>query len=64
MEVTLTDDPSGDLLSEAEDELLDAVFAAHGHLSRWKMVDFVHTLPEWRDPEGGPFGLTTARVCN
>jgi uncharacterized phage-associated protein len=52
-EVTLTTDPDGDLLSEAEDELLDSVFKAHGHLSRWKIVDLVHTLPEWQNPSGG-----------
>ena len=61
-EVTLTDDPSGNLLSEAEDELLDAVFAAHGHLSRWEMVNFVHTLPEWHDPEGGAIPIGYADI--
>lgn len=61
-EVTLTDDPSGDLLSEAEDELLDAVFKAHGHLSRWKIVDLVHTLPEWHDPEGGALAIGYADI--
>jgi uncharacterized phage-associated protein len=57
-EVTLTDDPSGDLLSEAEDELLDSVFKAHGHLSRWQIVELVHTLPEWHDPEGGAIPIS------
>ena len=52
-EVTLTEDPAGDLLSEGEDELLDDVFKAHGHLTRWQIVDLVHSLPEWQDPHGG-----------
>jgi uncharacterized phage-associated protein len=52
-EVTLTQDPCDDLLSEAEDELLDEMFQAHGHLSRWQIVELVHTLPEWKDPQGG-----------
>ena len=41
-EVELTIDPGGELLSEAEDELLDQVFKARGHLSRWEIVDLVH----------------------
>lgn len=52
-EVTLTDDPAGELLSEAEDELLDETFKKHGYLSRWQIVDLVHGLPEWHDPNGG-----------
>lgn len=52
-EVTLAIDPSDDLLSEAEEELLDAVFRAHGHLNRWEIVDLVHELSEWKDPHGG-----------
>ena len=52
-EVTLNENPNGDLLSEAEDDLLDEVFKAHGHLDRWQMVKLVHKLPEWRDPDGG-----------
>lgn len=52
-EVTLTTDPNGELLSEAEDELLETVFKNHGHLTRWEIVDLVHTLPEWQDPNGG-----------
>ena len=32
--------------------MLDVVCKEHGHLSRWEIVDLVHTLPEWHDPEG------------
>ncbi|MFN0105434.1 MAG: Panacea domain-containing protein [Bryobacteraceae bacterium] len=61
-EVTLTIDPNGDLLSEAEDELLDKIFKDHGHLSRWKMVDLVHTLPEWQNPDGGAIPINYADI--
>lgn len=52
-EVTLTIDPDGKLLSEAEDGLLDKIFKNHGHLSRSEIVFPSHTLPEWGDPGGG-----------
>jgi uncharacterized phage-associated protein len=52
-EVELNEDPDGDALSEAEDDVLDEVFRKHGNLTRWKIVELVHALPEWKDPEGG-----------
>ena len=62
-EVSLTQrDIPGDLLSEAEDELLDEVFAKFGHMTRWEIRDFVHTLPEWRDPQGGAIPITIADI--
>ena len=61
-EVTLTIDPNDELLSEAEDELLDKIFKDHGHLSRWEIVDLVHTLPEWQDPDGGAIPINYADI--
>lgn len=61
-EVTLAEDPAGDLLSEAEDELLDEIFRAHGDLTRWQIVDLVHKLPEWRDPQGGAIPIGYADI--
>ena len=57
-DVFLKNDSPGDLLSEAEDELLDETFGKFGHMNRWKLVDFVHTLPEWKDPDGSAFPIT------
>lgn len=51
-DVVLKEDSSGDLLSEVEDELLDEISGRFGHINRWKLVELVHTLPEWKDPEG------------
>lgn len=56
------DEVPGDLLSEAEDGLLDEIFAKYGHLTRWQLRDFVHTLPEWRDPQGGALPITVADI--
>lgn len=51
-EVALVKDAPRDQLSEAEVGLLGEVFEKYGHMSRWEIRDFSHTLPEWRDPEG------------
>ncbi len=49
----LTDDILSDQLSEAEEDLIDQVFAEHGHKSRWELRDYCHKeLPEWQDPKG------------
>ncbi len=61
-EVTLSIDPASDLLSEAEDELLDEVFNSSGHLSRWEIVDFVHGLPEWENPHGSAIPIEYADI--
>lgn len=39
-------------LSPAEEETLKRVFAEYGHQNRWKIVDFMHSLPEWKNPGG------------
>ncbi len=51
--VRLRDDPGEDELSTAETGLLDEVFRQHGTKTRWELVEFTHTLPEWKNPEGG-----------
>ena len=55
-------DPNGELLSEAENELLDKIFNEHGHLSRWEIVDLDHKLPEWQDPGGGAIPIHYADI--
>ena len=30
-----------------------------GHMNRRELVDFVHTLPEWKDPDGTYFQSST-----
>jgi uncharacterized phage-associated protein len=49
-DVVLDHDPHGDQLSRAEETVIDEVFAKYGHLDQWRLRDFTHTLPEWRDP--------------
>ncbi len=40
-------------LSAAELQLLDAVFQQYGKKTRWELVDLMHQLPEWKNPQGG-----------
>lgn len=61
-EIALKAEPTGDLLSEAEDELLDEIFKKYGHLTRWQIVEFAHTLPEWKDPNGSAFPIELADI--
>ncbi|WP_163020908.1 Panacea domain-containing protein [Pseudomonas viridiflava] len=39
-----------DELSRADLAILEEVFANFGHLNRWELVNYVHTLPEWENP--------------
>ena len=48
---SLADTPT-DRLSRAEESLIREIFAEYGTWSRWKLVDHLHTLPEWQDPHG------------
>jgi uncharacterized phage-associated protein len=45
-------------LSDAEIELLDEIFVQYGKMNRWRLVDFVHRLPEWTDPEGSAIPIS------
>ena len=53
--------PTGEL-SDAEVQLIRHVFGQYGHLSRWELVDFVHGLPEWQDPEGSVTPISYADI--
>lgn len=57
-EVRLQSDAGRDELSDAEVELLHKIFQAYGNKSRWEMVDLTHTLPEWKNPQGGAIPIT------
>jgi uncharacterized phage-associated protein len=57
-EVRLQTDAGCDELSEAEVGLLKKVSQTHGNKSRWEMVDLTHTLPEWKNPQGGAIPIT------
>ncbi len=54
--------PPDDELSEAEEMLIDSVYAEYGAKSHWALVDSVHSLPEWQDPRGGALAISYADI--
>lgn len=57
-DVRLLSPTDDDELSEAEKYLIDDVFRRYGAMNRWALVDFVHTFPEWQDPDGSALPIT------
>jgi uncharacterized phage-associated protein len=53
-EVQLLDDNiSTDLLSKAEEKLIQEIYEKYGYRNRWDLIDNVmHSLPEWTNPHG------------
>jgi uncharacterized phage-associated protein len=49
-------------LSQAEEELLGRVFKEYGHKSRWEIVDYMHSLPEWKNPEGSSIPISVENI--
>ncbi len=41
-----------DRLSRAEERLIQSVYARYGRMNKWRLRDYTHELPEWRDPNG------------
>jgi len=56
-DVSLLATPEPAELSQAEDLLLQEVFALHGGKNRWQLRDFCDTLSECQDPEGGAIAI-------
>ena len=57
-DVALKKEAPTDELSEAEERLIEELFAQYGNKSRWELVDIHHNLPEWQDPQGGAIPIT------
>ena len=53
-----TEDPPDDELSRAEEELIDEIFSQFGNMSRWQLVEHLHTLPEWEHPKGSSLRIS------
>lgn len=60
--VTLQRDCEPIHLSRAELALLTEIFQEFGHRNRWELVDFCHTLPEWRDPGDSALPISYADI--
>jgi uncharacterized phage-associated protein len=51
-----------DQLSEADEQIIDSIFGEFGHRSRWELVEYTHTLPEYEDPEGSSIPIPVERI--
>ena len=54
--------PSFDELSRYEMRVLDAIDEQFGQMNIWKLRDYTHTLPEWRDPRGSSLRIDPAEI--
>ena len=45
--------PELSAMSQSDTEVLDDTVACFGHLHWKELVDYTHTLPEWREPRAG-----------
>lgn len=57
-EVKLAKEAPQDELSEAEARLIEEIFGKYGAMKRWDLVDLVHKLPEWQNPEGSAIPIS------
>lgn len=57
-EVELRKPAVSDRLSGAEEKLMDEIHEKFGHQNRWAIVDYLHTLPEWKDPQGSSLPIS------
>jgi uncharacterized phage-associated protein len=49
-------------LSLAEEEILKKVFTEYGYENRWTIVDYMHTLPEWKNPGGSSIPISISDI--
>ena len=61
-EVRLMGEAPNDQLSPAEEAILEGVFKKFGHLSRYQVRDYTHTLPEYHDPNGGSIPISVREI--
>ncbi|MDZ4804469.1 MAG: Panacea domain-containing protein [Candidatus Eisenbacteria bacterium] len=56
------DSPASDELSKYELDVLEAIFKSFGSLDKWKIVELLHTLPEWQDPDGSSVAIDPREI--
>ncbi|MEH2042205.1 type II toxin-antitoxin system antitoxin SocA domain-containing protein [Nostoc sp.] len=50
--VSLLRDPGDEDLCEKEEEIIQQVYQAFGHLDPIEVAEWTHDLPEWKNPHG------------
>ena len=61
-DLCVVNDPGDDLLSAAEDSIIEEIYQAHGAKNQWELIDFTHELPEWNDPGNSSIPITYESV--
>jgi uncharacterized phage-associated protein len=56
------DPPAEGELSDYEIGVLRTVFDEYGHVDRWALIEMVHELPEWDDPQGSSLPINPETV--
>ncbi len=57
-----TPEPDDDELSDYEISVLRDITERYGTLDRWRLRDFSHTLPEWKDPRGSSITIAPEEI--
>ena len=60
--VSLLDDPGDEDLCEEEEEIIQQVYKAFGHLDPFQVAEWTHDLPEWQDPHGSTIPITVEDI--
>jgi len=63
-EVKLLQQPEANELSRATVGLIREVYDKFGHWNRWRLVEYTHTLPEYRDPRGSSLPIDLKEVLS
>jgi uncharacterized phage-associated protein len=60
--VTLLSDPGNNDLCEEEEEIIQQVYQAFGHLDPDHVAEWTHDFPEWQDPHGLTIPITVEAI--
>jgi hypothetical protein len=60
--VCLLKDPGDEDLCEEEEEIIQQVYAAFGHIDPFHVAEWTHDLPEWKDPHGSAIPISVEEI--
>lgn len=60
--VSLIADPGNEDLCEEEEEIIQQVYKACGHLDPFGVAEWTHQLPEWKNPNGSAIPISVEDI--
>lgn len=54
--------PASDALSRAQEQIIDDVFAKFGHMGKWVLCEYTHTLREWKHPGASAWPISIREI--